>query len=127
VSDDREPPVNGMTKIPCYWYDPLMMGAFISLGGFLILKEEARESFKNDTGHDLTRLMNRSPIVQMVDRSSGFEKDVFSSFLDWVCEHHWGQDGIDDDPEQALQALADQAQELSMGYEEISSKPEKKT
>lgn len=97
MSTELNPPLPGMTVIPYDYgteiWDYFQGGAWLSLCQFLLSKPEARAAFKEATGRDLSRLEGRSPIVQIIDQSSGFEQSVMAAWCDWVTVHHWGVAG----------------------------------
>ena len=91
-------PIAGM-KTPYGW--PLMAGAYVGLLFWVVGVPEAREQFKTDTGHDLDRVLLGRGLPAMIDKATGYDKDVVRMFADWVTETCWG-DGTDpDEPEAA--------------------------
>ncbi len=49
------------------------------------------KAFKEDTGIDITVLVNRSPIEKMIDEATGIEKDIAIKWCDWVTKNIWGE------------------------------------
>ena len=84
-------PVDGMTKMPMGW--PLMAEAWACCLEWAITQEPTRDNFKAATGYDLMKLVNRTAIDNMIDQSTGFEKQVMLTWLDWATENIWGLEG----------------------------------
>lgn len=95
--DDACPlPIPGMKSTPYGW--PAMAGAYMGLLFFLVSKPEVRAAFKEETGHDLDRVLLGRGIEAMVDKATGYSNDVVAAFADWVTEFYWG-DGTEPDDE----------------------------
>ena len=84
----------GLKQKP-YGY-PLMMDAFIGCVSHCISVGGIRDDFKKKTGHDLSSLARSSGINLMIDKASGYQKEVMESFFNYVNENHWG---LDENPE----------------------------
>lgn len=89
---DRDPmifPIKGMTLEPDGM--PLMLSAYLGLVQWLIGQEWAREQFKQDTGHDLMRVLGARGIESMVDKATGHDVAVVGAWADWVTRTQWGE------------------------------------
>lgn len=86
----KKPPITGMTLIPLGAESPPKMMGFLSFLMFSASQPECRELFKKETGHDLDKLLNRTPIDEMIDQATGHEKTVFIAFADWITKTAWG-------------------------------------
>jgi hypothetical protein len=93
-TEQTEPPLPGMTVVP--YGLPLMGGAWLACLEWALTEPKLREKFHEDTGYDLSRLVNRAPIERMVDEATGFEKSVMAAWCDWATVNVWGVDGDED-------------------------------
>jgi hypothetical protein len=84
-----------MTKTPYGW--PMMADGFLGLVHILLAEKNVIQVFESETGVQLSKLANRSPIQEQIDQSTGFEEETVGAFLDWVVINHWGEEGKVDD------------------------------
>ena len=83
-----EAPIPGMTAKPKG--DSLMIDAWASFMVFGLSQPDFISKFKHDTGHDLTLLLNRSPMHKLVDDSVGLDQKMMAAWCDWLTENFWG-------------------------------------
>lgn len=82
--------IEGLKKKP--YGLPLMIDAYLACVEHAISQPEARLSFKGQTGYDLESLIGRDPISKMIDKATGYEREVMLSFFDWVTVNIWGEE-----------------------------------
>lgn len=97
ASNEPKPPIEGMTVIPMYADDPLMMGAWASHLSAVAGMEDVVDEFEKDTGIDISKSFKRSPMEMMVDKATGFDRDLFIKWADWVTVNYWGVHGQEHD------------------------------
>lgn len=90
--DNTTPPISGMKKVP--YGLPLMSEAWISCCLWALSEENIKKSFKEDTGFNVDNLTSRTPFETLIDQSTGYERDVIITWLDWVTENVWGVEGV---------------------------------
>lgn len=74
---------------------PYMLPAWLGCVHWAIGDDSIRKLFKEDTGYDVTSLVGRSPIEEMVDQATGRDREVLIRFCDWVTENIWGIEGVE--------------------------------
>tara|TARA_R100001530_G_scaffold1886_1_gene3238 strand:- start:15736 stop:16005 length:270 start_codon:yes stop_codon:yes gene_type:complete len=84
-------PVKGMKTTPNGINNPILMGAWFSCVSASVGVEGITKSFKDDTGIDITILVNRSPIEKLIDEATGLDKDIAIKWCDWVTKNIWGE------------------------------------
>lgn len=82
--------IKGMTKKP--FGGELMFDAFIGCVIWAAQEPEIVKRFQSDTGTNLGAFFSRSPIEKMVDKATGFQRDIFIKWCDWVTVHIWGEE-----------------------------------
>lgn len=91
-----EPPIEGMTKIPYGWDDPLLCGAFVACVSWALTENDAVKAFAEHTGTNLRTVVPMTPIERMIDDATGHRRAVFVSFCDYIAEFIWGLDGVEE-------------------------------
>lgn len=84
-----DPPIDGMKTIP--YGIPLMLSEWMSLVLWLAGQKQYTDTFKKETGLDITALTRVSPIEVMIDTATGHQKTVIIAWADWVTENEWGE------------------------------------
>lgn len=79
----------GLKTPPFGW--PLMAVAYVDFISWAVKQDKFIAEFKKETGTDLMDLANQPPLVQMVDKETGFAKEKIESFIKWLTENHWGE------------------------------------
>ena len=87
-------PIKGMTKEP--YGLPMMLDAWLGCLHWAIGKDEIRAQFKSDTGKNLESLVGATAFEKMIDKATGYDRELFAAFADWVTINFWGDDA---DPE----------------------------
>jgi hypothetical protein len=87
---NKEVPINGM-KVKPYGY-PAMKEAWSVCLSWAISHDNMRMQFKAETGFDIDSLINASALCRMINEGTGYERDVFIAWCDWVTENVWGVD-----------------------------------
>lgn len=82
----------GMTEIPLYADNPLMMGAWASCLSWAIGEPEIRAAFKEQTGHDLDSIATARGLDKMIDEATGHTRAVMAAWCDWATRNIWGTD-----------------------------------
>lgn len=72
---------------------PLMLEAWLGCVHWAIGQPEIRDAFRRQEGRDLSVLLNRAPMAQMIDEATGRDREILISFCDWVTVHFWGVEG----------------------------------
>ena len=85
-------PVDGMTEIPAYHDDPLMMGAWVACLSWATGQPDIMAAFKTDTGYDLDSITMARGIDKMVYDATGYTRTAFIAWCDWATKNLWGTD-----------------------------------
>ena len=84
-------PIDGMEQTP---FGPdYMAGAWYSLLLHAFTREDCRDSFKAETGSDISSIANASGLDAMIDEATGHQKQTIIKWADWVTANLWGVEG----------------------------------
>lgn len=80
----------GMTKTPKLWN--VDSSAFLSFLSWSVSNEPTLDEFEKDSGKNLKNLVNAGPFAQMIDKETGYAKEMMRDFADWLVVNHWGEE-----------------------------------
>ena len=80
----------GMTKTPMLWN--VDVNAFMSFLDYSIKDESILLEYKRKTGKDMKDLVRGGALSQMIDKETGYARDMFRDFADWLVINHWGEE-----------------------------------
>lgn len=101
MSDAPKYPIEGMTVMPAYLHLPMMDQFFVNLLFWGLAENDVLDRFKDETGIDMVQFVKLSPLEAMVDRATGYMRDCFVKFADWMALNYWGvhgSEGKEEDP-----------------------------
>ncbi len=82
------PPCEGMKSRP--YGEHYMAPMWAACVKWALSEKDARDRFAEETGFNISSLVNRSPMDRMIDQATGYEAEVLAAFCDWVTTEFWG-------------------------------------
>ena len=64
--------------------------AFVNFANFAIGNDEFLNEFRNETSIDLKVLENRNPLMEAIDKATGYQDELISKFIIWIADNFWG-------------------------------------
>lgn len=81
-------PIEGMTKTPLGKDE--MAPAWAGCFRWALSEKELRSKFRIETGFDVDHVLKATGINAMIDKATGYQKEMVIKFADWVTEKIWG-------------------------------------